>query len=45
MAIVLAALYFEPAILILMVLSELPWNTLLIPYRNRKVIQYQQQRK
>ena len=45
MAIVLAALYFELAILILMVLSELPWNTLLIPYRNRKVIQYQQQRK
>ena len=43
MAIVLAALYFEPAILVLMVLSELPWNTLLIPYR--KVIQYQQQRK
>ena len=40
MAIVLAALYFEPAILILMVLSELPWNTLLIPYR--KFIQYQQ---
>lgn len=40
MAIVLAALYFEPAVLVLMVLSELPWNTLLIPYR--KVIQYQQ---
>ena len=38
MAIVLAALYFQPAILVLMVLSELPWNTLLIPYR--KVIQY-----
>lgn len=38
MAIVLAALYFEPAILVLMVLSELPWNTLLIPYR--KVIKY-----
>lgn len=33
MAIVLAALYFEPSILILMVLSELPWNTLLIPFR------------
>ena len=38
MAIVLAALYFQPAILVLMVLSELPWNTLLIPYRI--VIQY-----
>lgn len=33
MAIVLAALYFQPAILVLMVLSELPWNTLLIPYK------------
>lgn len=33
MAIVLAALYFEPAILVLMVLSELPWNTLLIPFK------------
>ena len=43
MAIVLAALYFEPAILVLMVLSELPWNTLLIPYR--KVVQYQHQKK
>ena len=43
MAIVLAALYFEPAILVLMVLSELPWNTLLIPYR--KVIQYRQQKR
>jgi bile acid:Na+ symporter, BASS family len=38
MAIVLAAVYFEPSILILMVLSELPWNTLLIPFR--KFIQY-----
>jgi len=43
MAIVLAVLYFEPAILVLMVLSELPWNTLLVPYR--KVIQHQQQKK
>ena len=33
MAIVLAAVYFEPSILILMILSELPWNTLLIPFR------------
>lgn len=42
MAIVLAALYFEPFVLVLMVLSELPWNTLLIPYR--KLVQYQQQK-
>ncbi len=41
MAIVLAAGYFEPSILILMVLSELPWNTLLIPFR--KIIHYQHQ--
>ncbi|MDD4107745.1 MAG: bile acid:sodium symporter [Prolixibacteraceae bacterium] len=33
MAIVLAAVYFEPSVLILMVLSELPWNTLLIPFK------------
>lgn len=38
MAIVLAAIYFEPSILILMVLSEFPWNTLLIPFK--KYIQY-----
>ena len=38
MAIVLAAIYFEPAILILMVLSELPWNTLLAPYK--KILRY-----
>jgi len=38
MAIVLAALYFEPSILFLMILSELPWNTLLIPFK--KVVQY-----
>jgi bile acid:Na+ symporter, BASS family len=46
MAIVLAALYFEPTILILMVLSELPWNTLLIPFKkiivlNNKNIDFQ----
>jgi bile acid:Na+ symporter, BASS family len=33
MAIVLAAIHFEPAILVLMILSEFPWNTLLAPYR------------
>ncbi len=38
MAIVLAALYFEPSIVILMVLTEIPWNTLLIPFR--KFIQF-----
>lgn len=38
MAIVLAAIYFEPSILILMVLSEFPWNTLLGPFR--KVLKY-----
>jgi bile acid:Na+ symporter, BASS family len=32
-AIVLAISYFKPEILILMVLSELPWNTLLAPFR------------
>lgn len=42
MAIVLAALYFEPSVLVLMVLSELPWNTLLIPYR--KFIRHRQQK-
>lgn len=42
LAIVLAALYFEPFVLVLMVLTELPWNTLLIPYR--KFVQYQQGR-
>ena len=41
MAIVLAALYFEPSIVVLMVLTELPWNTLLIPFR--KFIQHRQQ--
>jgi BASS family bile acid:Na+ symporter len=33
MAIVLASTYFGPDILILMVLSELPWNTLLAPFK------------
>lgn len=33
MAIVLAASYFRPEILVLMVLSELPWNTLIAPFR------------
>ncbi len=32
MAIVLAVSYFKPEILVLMVLSELPWNTLLAPF-------------
>ncbi len=33
MAIVLAASYFKPDVLVLMVLSELPWNTLLAPFK------------
>lgn len=33
LAIVLAAKYFDPSILVLMVLTELPWNTLLAPFR------------
>jgi hypothetical protein len=33
MAIVLAAVYFGLSILVLMVLSEIPWNTMLMPYR------------
>jgi BASS family bile acid:Na+ symporter len=33
MAIVLAASYFKPDILVLMVLSEIPWNTLLAPFK------------
>jgi len=32
LAIVLASTYFGPDILILMVLSEIPWNTLLAPF-------------
>jgi len=38
MAVVLAALYFKPAVLVLMVLSEIPWNTLLGPFR--RVLRY-----
>lgn len=38
MAIVLASTYFGPDILILMVLSELPWNTLLAPFK--KIVGY-----
>ncbi len=33
MAIVLAAIYFEPSVLVLVVLSEFPWSTLLAPFR------------
>ncbi len=33
LAIVLAAKYFDPSILVLMVLTELPWNTLIAPFR------------
>jgi hypothetical protein len=33
LAIVLAVSYFSPSILILMVLSEFPWNTLLAPFK------------
>lgn len=33
LAIVLAISYFSPSILILMVLSQLPWNTLLAPFK------------
>jgi BASS family bile acid:Na+ symporter len=33
LAIVLAASYFKPEILVLMVLSEIPWNTLLGPFK------------
>lgn len=33
MAIVLAASYFKPEILVLMVLSEIPWNTLIAPFK------------
>ncbi len=33
LAIVLAAKYFDAYVLLLMVLSELPWNTLLAPFR------------
>lgn len=33
LAIVLASTYFGPEILVLMVLSEIPWNTLLAPFK------------
>jgi len=33
LAIVLASAYFGPEILVLMVLSEIPWNTLLAPFK------------
>jgi predicted Na+-dependent transporter len=33
MAIVLATSYFKPEVLVLMVLSELPWNSLLGPFK------------
>jgi BASS family bile acid:Na+ symporter len=33
LAIVLASTYFGPGILVLMVLSEIPWNTLLAPFK------------
>lgn len=33
MAIVLAAIYFSPSILVLLVLSEIPWNTLIAPFK------------
>ena len=33
MAIVLAAIYFNPYVLVFTVLSEIPWNTLLWPFR------------
>ena len=33
MAIVLAASHFDPSVLVFMVLSEIPWNTLLGPFK------------
>jgi predicted Na+-dependent transporter len=33
MAIVLAAIYFSPYVLVFIVLSEIPWNTLIWPFR------------
>ena len=38
LAIVITAIYFETSILFLIVLSELPWNTLLVPFR--RIIKY-----
>jgi BASS family bile acid:Na+ symporter len=42
MAIVLAAIYFSPYVLVLAVLSEIPWNTLLGPFR--KIIKWNENR-
>lgn len=33
MAIVLAASYFDPSIMVLMILSEIPWSTMLAPFK------------
>lgn len=33
LAIVLAAKYFDPHIVLFMVLSEIPWNTMIVPFR------------
>jgi len=38
LAIVLASTYFGPGILVLMVLSEIPWNTLLAPFK--RILRY-----
>ena len=38
MAIVLAATHFGPSVLVLMVLSEIPWNTLLAPFK--RILRY-----
>jgi bile acid:Na+ symporter, BASS family len=38
LAIVLASTYFGPGILVLMVLSEIPWNTLLAPFK--RILKY-----
>jgi predicted Na+-dependent transporter len=38
LAIVLASTYFGPGILVMMVLSEIPWNTLLAPFR--RILRY-----
>jgi predicted Na+-dependent transporter len=38
LAIVLAAKYFDPHILVFVLLSELPWDTLIVPFK--KVLAY-----
>jgi predicted Na+-dependent transporter len=38
MAIVLAASHFDPSVMIMMVISEIPWNTLPAPFR--RVLRY-----